>query len=201
MLRVLIAACAALALAACGRSQPEALANYQFNLPVAQVAAKLVTLADAHSTLSRIDARRPPLGVESRIENGKGLVTFAVAGGTGKRPVRLTFVITPYLEGKSAMVALTMDAPDIEEIDLGPKRFAGAMSLGKAFGEALGALATRVNGPRHPDDPARRFGRLFDLAAAMNDPALHERVVSRGQQAGSFDFLFFDHPPESEFDE
>ena len=199
MLRVLLIFAAALTLTACGRNKPADLANYQFNAPVAQVSAKLVSLADAHSRLSRINAHRPPLAVESAIADGKGRVTIAVPGGTGKRPVKLTFAITPYLDGKYTMVALTMEAPDVEEIDLGPRRFAGTKSLGKEFGDALGALANEVNRTYHRDDPSRQFARLFDLAAALDDPALRSRVRSRGKQEGSVDFLFFDVPPDDRF--
>lgn len=201
MPRVLFAFFAALVLAACGHSEPEPLANYQFNIPVTQVAAKLVELTDAHSSLSRIAMRRPPLDVRSTLSNGTGLVTIAVPGGGGKRAVTLTFTLTPYLDGKYTMAALSMDAPDAEEIDLGANRYAGAKSLGKAFGEALGTLANKVNAPYYQNDPARRFGRLFDLAAALDDPALRARVISRGKQEGSVDFLFFDVQPEGVVDD
>lgn len=199
MLRAQLIFAAALTVAACGRDKPADLANYQFNAPAAQVAAKLVALSDAHSRLSRIDAHRPPLAVESTITDGKEQVTIAVPGGTGKQPVKLTFAITPYLDGKYAMVALTMEAPDLEEIDLGPGRFAGTKTLGTGFGEALGSLASEVNRTYHRGDASDRFGRLFDLAAATDDPALRARVLSRGKQEDSVDFLFFDQSPSERF--
>ena len=199
MLRLLLIFAAGLALAACGRNKPADLANYQFNAPVAQVAAKLVSLGDAHSRLSRIGAHRLPLAVESTIKDGEGWVTIAVPGGTGKQPVKLTFAITPYLDGKYTMVALTMEARDLEEIDLGPGRFAGTKTLGTGFGEALGSLASEVNRTYHRGDASDEFGRLFDLAAATDDPALRARVLSRGKQEGSVDFLFFDQSPNERF--
>ena len=199
MLRALLICAAALTLSACARDKPADLASYQFNASVAQVAATLISLGDAHSRLSRINARRPPLAVTSTIADGQGRVTIAVPGGTGKQPVKLTFAITPYLDGKYTMVALTMEAPDLEEIDLGLGRFAGTKTLGKDFGEALGTLADEVNRTYHRGDASDQFGRLFDLAAATDDPALRKRVLSRGKQEGNVDFLFFDVPPENQF--
>ena len=188
--RILASIAATLLIAACGREQPVPLANYQFNAPVSAVTAQLAALAATGSTLSRIEARRPPLRADSRSAGGKGLVTITVPGGTGQRDVVLTFTVTQLYDGSKSMVAMTIDAPDANEIDLGPERFASPKSLGKEFGDALGALASKVNGTYYRGDVSRQFARLFDLAAVLDDPGLRAHVLSRGKQEDTVDFLF-----------
>ncbi len=183
-----------LLLAACGWGQSHSLASYEMSGSVDQVAAEIAALASSHSSLSRIDARRPALRAQSEIRDGRGKVTVAVPGGVGQRDVVLNFKLSPEGEGKRTMAVLTMDAPDLGELDLGTDRFAGRKSLGREFGEALGALADKVNCPGYPNQPRQKFERLFDLAAVLDDPALLARVKARGQQEGVVDFLF-DHPP------
>ena len=179
---LLAAIAAALLLGACGRSQREPLASYQFNAPVGAVTARLAALAAVGSSLSRIDARRPPLRAASSSAGDNGLVTIAIPGGSGQRDV-----------------ALTVDAPDAAEIDLGPGRFASPNTLSKDFGSALGTLAGRVNNRTHSGDTSRQFARLFDLAAVLDDPALRTRVAHRGRQEGTVDFLFSDQPRGNRF--
>ena len=199
--RILASIAVTLLIAACGREQPVPLANYQFNAPVSAVTAQLAALAATGSTLSRIEARRPPLRADSRITGDKGLVTITVPGGTDQRNVVLTFSITQLYDSHKSMVALTIDAPDANEIDLGPERFASPKTLGKEFGDALGGLAAKVNGTYHRGDPSRQFARLFDLAAVLDDPALRTRVIRRGKQEGSVDFLFSDQPRGHRFND
>ena len=187
-------------LAACGWGQSRSLASYEMNGSVDRVAAKIAAMASAHSSLSRIDARRPPLRVQSAIRDGRGEVTIAVSGGAGQRDALLNFKLTPESEGKRTTAVLTMDAPDLGELDLGTDRFAGRKSLGREFGEALGALADKVNHPGNPDQQPQKFERLFDLAAVLDDPALLARVKARGKQEGVVDFLFA-HPPAPREDE
>ena len=201
VLRLLAALLGAFMLSACAADEPEPIANYQFNAPVSQVAARLVTLAEAHSSLSRIGIKRPALRVQSSQADGQGTVTIAVPGGARLHPVTLTFALTPYLDGKSTMVALSVSASDMGEIDLGPQRFAGAKALSKDFAEALGMLASKINGPAYADDPARRFGRLFDLATVLDNPELRGKVERLGKQQGVVDFLFFDVPPDERFED
>lgn len=185
-------------LGSCARSEPAALANYQFNAPVAEVVSQLLALAKAGSRLSRIAVRRPPLQASVKADGEAQLVTIAVPGGTRLHPVVLTFRVTPYID-KYAMVALTVDAPDLGEIDLGPERFAASKSLGKSFGDALGMMTHPADHSYPGADPQRRFGRLFDLAAVLDDPALRKKVERRAKQPGSVDFLFFDVPPGERF--
>ena len=192
---------ATLLIAACGREQPVPLSNYQFNAPVTAVTARLAALAATGSTLSRIEAHRPPLRADSRSAGDQGLVTITVPGGTGQRDVVLTFTVTQLYDGSKSMVAMTIDAPDANEIDLGPERFASPKSLGKEFGDALGALASKINGTYYRGDVSRQFARLFDLAAVLDDPALRARVLSRGKQEGTVDFLFSDEPRTHQFDD
>ena len=196
---LLAAIAAALLLGACGRSQREPLASYQFNAPVGAVTARLAALAAVGSSLSRIDARRPPLRAASSSAGDNGLVTIAIPGGSGQRDVALTFTVTPLYDETKAMVALTVDAPDAAEIDLGPGRFASPNTLSKDFGSALGTLAGRVNNRTHSGDTSRQFARLFDLAAVLDDPALRTRVAHRGRQEGTVDFLFSDQPRGNRF--
>lgn len=193
MLRALLTGIAVLLLAACGRGQPEPIANYQFNAPVAAVTARLAALATVGSALSRIEARRPPLRADSSSAGDKGVVVITVPGGSGQRDVVLTFTVARFYDDKST-VALTIDAPDAAEIDLGPELFASPTSLSKDFGSALGSLAHTVNGTYRNNEPMRQFARLFDLAAVLDDPALRTRVTRRGKQEGTVDFLFSDHP-------
>ena len=201
MLRALLTLAAVLLLAACGQSQSEPLANYQFNASVGAVTARLATQAATGSALSRIDVRRPPLRANSSSAGDKGLVTIAVPGGAGQRDVVLTFTVTQLYDDTKSMVTLTMDAPDATEIDLGPGRFASPKSLGKEFGSALGSLAAVVNGTYHNGDVSRQFARLFDLAAVLDDPALRARVLSRGKQEGTVDFLFSDERRNHQFND
>ena len=201
MSRALLTMAAILLLAACGRKQPVPLANYQFNAPVSAVTAQLTALAATGSALSRIEARRPPLRADSRSAGDKGLVTITVPGGTGQRDVVLTFTVSQLYDDTKSMVAMTIDAPDANEIDLGPERFASPKSLGKEFGDALGALASKVNGTYHRGDVSRQFARLFDLAAVLDDPALRARVMRRGKQEGTVDFLFSDQPRGHRFND
>ena len=129
----------------------------------------------------------------------KGLVTITIPGGVGQRNVVLSFAVTRLYDDKNAMVALTIDAPDLAEIDLGPGRFASPKSLGKEFSEALGTLAGTVNNKYRGDDPSREFARLFDLAAVLDDPALRTRVINRSLQQGTVDFLFSNPPQDHGF--
>ena len=198
--RILASIAMTLLIAACGREQPVPLVNYQFNAPVAVVTARLAALAAAGSALSRIEARRPPLRADSNSAGDRGLVTITVPGGTGQRDVVLTFTVTQLYDGSKSMVAMTFAAPDANEIDLGPERFASPKTLGKQFGIALGSLADTVNGTYHKADSSRQFARLFDLAAVLDDPALHARVLSRGKQEGTVDFLFSDEPRTHQFE-
>ena len=192
VLRALLTGAVVLLLAACGRGQPEPIANYQFNAPVAAVTARIAALATTGSALSRIEARRPPLRADSSSTDDKGLVTITVPGGANQRGVVLTFTVTQLYSDTKSMVALTIDAPDAAEIDLGPGRFASPTSLTKDFGSALGALADTVNNTHHHTNALKQFARLFDLAAVLNDPALHTRVTRRSKQEGTVDFLFSD---------
>lgn len=192
--RRLVATLLLLLTAACSGGSRD-LASYEFEAPMNEIAPALTAMATAHSSLGRIDAQRPALRVQSEVREEGGRVTIAVPGGNGSRDLVLTFRLKPYLDGKHTMVALTMDAPDLGEIDLGKDRFAGRKSLGHEFGEALGDLADRVNRSPHEADLPKNFARLFDLAAVLNDPALLARAKGRGQQEGAVDFLFA-HPPE-----
>lgn len=193
MLRTLLAGAAVLLLTACGRGQPAA-ANYQFNAPVAAVTARIAALAAVGSALSRIEVRRPPLRADSSSAGAAGLVKITVPGGANQRGVVLTFTVTRLYDDTKSMVALTVEAPDAAEIDLGPERFASPTSLTKDFSSALGALADTVNGTYPTSDAARKFARLFDLAAVLDDPALRTRVTRRSKQEGTVDFLFSDRP-------
>ena len=175
------------------------MSNYQFNAPVAVVTARLAALATVGSGLSRIDARRPPLNASSKIVGDKGLVTITIPGGIGQRNVVLSFAVTRLYDDPKAMVALTLEAPDLAEIDLGPGRFASRKSLGKELSNSLGTLADRVNNRGRGGDPSRQFARLFDLAAVLNDPALRTRVTNRGKQPGTVDFLFSNPPQDHSF--
>ena len=69
--------------------------------------------------------------MQSEIRDGRGEVTIAVPGGAGQRDVLLTFKLSPESEGKQTMAVLTLDAPDLGELDLGTDRFAGRKSLGR----------------------------------------------------------------------
>ena len=69
--------------------------------------------------------------MQSAIRDGRGEVTIAVPGGAGQRDVLLTFKLSPESEGKQTMAVLTLDAPDLGELDLGTDRFAGRKSLGR----------------------------------------------------------------------
>jgi len=193
-MRKLAAAVTLLLLAACGLGQSRSLASYELDGPAERIAAEIAALASSHSALSRIDLRRPALRAQSEIRDGRGRVTIAVPGGAGQRDVVLTFKLEPYGDGKLTMVKLDMDAPDLRELDLGTDRFAGRKSLGREFGEALGALADKINHREYRNDPRQEFERLFDVAAVLDDPALLARVKARGQQEGAVDFLFA-HPP------
>lgn len=189
------------ALASCGRGDSGKLASYEFGGPTDRVAAELTALASAHSSLSRLELRRPALRAESEFRDNSGRVTITVPGGAGQRDVVLTFKLEPFSEGKLTMVSLTMEGPDLGELDLGQGRFAGRKSLGREFGDALGVLADKVNHRGTQGDPRKRFERLFDLAAVLDDPALLARVKARGQQEGAVDFLFADPPVQREFDD
>ena len=199
-MRNLVAPLLLMVLAACGSGQSRGLASYEMSGSVDQVAAEIAALASSHSSLSRIDARRPGLRVQSEIRDGRGEVKIAVPGGVGQRDVALNFKLSPESEDKRTMVVLTMDAPDLGELDLGIDRFAGRKSLGREFGEALGNLADKVNHPGNSNQPRQGFERLLDLAAVLDDPALLARVKARGQQEGAVDFLFA-HPPVPRKDE
>ena len=194
-MRKLAAAALLLLLSACVLGQSPSLASYEFGGSADRVAAEIAALATSHSSLSRIDLRRPVLRVQSEVRGGKGKVTIVVPGGSGQRDAVLTFKVEPCGDGKLTMVTLTIDAPDLGELDLGTDRFAGRKSLGREFGEALGDLADQVNRPEHQGDPRKKFERLFDLAAVLDDPVLLARVKARGQQEGAVDFLFA-HPPQ-----
>ncbi len=161
--------------------------------------ARLAALATVGSTLSRIDARRPPLRANSSSAGDKGLVTITIPGGAGQGDVVLNFTVTRLYDETKAMVALTMDAPDTAEFDLSPERFASPKSLANEFGNALGTLAAKVNNRTHGGDVSRQFARLFDLAAVLDDPALRTRMTHRGLQEGTVDFLFSDQPLGSRF--
>ena len=188
-------------LASCGAGNPGQVASYEFSGPTDRVAAELTALASAHSALSRLDLRRPALRAESDIRESAGRVTITVPGGAGQRDVVLIFKLEPFSDGKLTMVSLTMNGPDLGELDLGEGRFAGRKSLGREFGEGLGALADKVNHRGTGGDPRQRFERLFDLAAVLDDPALLARVKARGQQEGTVDFLFADPPVQRDFDD
>ena len=199
-MRKIVVALPLMVLAACGLGQSRGLASYEFGGSADRIAAEIAALASSHSALSRIDMHRPALRAQSEVRDGRGKVTIAVPGGAGQRDVVLTFMLEPSGDGKLAMVKLDMDAPDLRELDLGTDRFAGRKSLGREFGEALGALADKVNHREYQKDPRDEFERLFDLAAVLDDPALLARVKARGKQEGVVDFLFA-HPPEPRDDE
>ena len=152
-MRNLAAPCWLMLLAACGWGQSRSLASYEMSGSVDQVAAEIAALATSHSSLSRIDARRPALLVQSEIRDGRGEVKIAVPGGVGQHDVALNFKLSPESEDKRTMVVLTMDAPDLGELDLGINRFAGRKRIGREFGEALGNLADKVNHPGNPHQP------------------------------------------------
>jgi hypothetical protein len=191
--RRLVAALLLVLISACGGSSRD-LASYEFEAPMNEIAPTLTALAAAHSSLGRIDAHRQALRAQSEIREEAGQVTIAVPGGDGSRDMVLTFRLKPYLEGKHTMVTLTMDAPDLGEIDLGKGRFAGSKSLSREFGVALGDLADQINHRPHETNPQKAFARLFDLAAVLNDPALLARAKGRGKQEGAVDYLFANPP-------
>lgn len=194
------AAALALVCAACGQSS-QAPVTYEFREPPSQAAADLAKIASSHSSLGRIDLQRPALVVQSQVHGDEGTVTIAIPGAPPNRDVTLRFELKPYLDGEETLVSFQMGAPDLGELDLGKDRFAGRKSLNDEFGEALALLANHASGHTGDRDPRRAFERLFDLAAALNDPSMLERVKSRGKQEGAVDFLFSSPPEVQQFDE